>query len=198
MVRDPEVAVCCMYMCCGWCMGCICILGMIYAWPKQASFWELVLIVMLSIMGCFCITFRLLLCCVNDRVQDEPELERAPDRGKQVWCPVVFGSVTEEAEPDFQLVRVKKSKSSRPVKKVLGKVSVKDSNPIIPQETCICCMEDFLSADVVARLPCGHIFHEKCIMHWFLIRDSSLCPMCRSQSASAAHNVDELTLEDIP
>ncbi|KAH6643087.1 hypothetical protein C7974DRAFT_116962 [Boeremia exigua] len=47
------------------------------------------------------------------------------------------------------------------------------------QPTCPICIDDFESNETQVReLPCRHIFHPDCI-DTFLLRNSSLCPMCK-------------------
>jgi hypothetical protein len=47
------------------------------------------------------------------------------------------------------------------------------------QPTCPICLDDFESNESQVReLPCRHIFHPDCI-DTFLLRNSSLCPMCK-------------------
>lgn len=47
------------------------------------------------------------------------------------------------------------------------------------QPTCPICLDDFESNETQVReLPCRHIFHPDCI-DTFLLRNSSLCPMCK-------------------
>lgn len=43
------------------------------------------------------------------------------------------------------------------------------------QETCIICLGD--RDGLIARLPCGHEFHEACLMRWLVVKPT--CPMCR-------------------
>jgi hypothetical protein len=52
--------------------------------------------------------------------------------------------------------------------------------------TCVVCMESLranlhsVSPDVVVKLPCGHIFHQACILAWFSRGVTcSTCPTCR-------------------
>lgn len=45
-------------------------------------------------------------------------------------------------------------------------------------DTCVVCIDAFADGDVVLTLPCGHNFHETCIMPW-LREKSSLCPLCK-------------------
>jgi hypothetical protein len=47
------------------------------------------------------------------------------------------------------------------------------------QPTCPICLDDFEADETQVReLPCRHIFHPDCI-DTFLLRNSSLCPMCK-------------------
>ncbi len=42
---------------------------------------------------------------------------------------------------------------------------------------CNICLEDFCSGDTVLSLPCFHIYHENCIVHW--LGEHKTCPICR-------------------
>ena len=48
---------------------------------------------------------------------------------------------------------------------------------------CVICMDEFVEAHVVRRLPCLCVFHKECVDRHF--KDSGLCPICRSALASA-------------
>ncbi|GFS13073.1 E3 ubiquitin-protein ligase RNF103 [Elysia marginata] len=43
---------------------------------------------------------------------------------------------------------------------------------------CVICLEEYLPLASLCGLPCGHVFHETCIISW-LNRDKHFCPMCR-------------------
>jgi len=45
------------------------------------------------------------------------------------------------------------------------------------QTTCSVCLVDFGSNEIVARLPCGHSYHDICIGDW--LKCNASCPMCR-------------------
>ncbi|KAF1914127.1 hypothetical protein BDU57DRAFT_477890 [Ampelomyces quisqualis] len=50
---------------------------------------------------------------------------------------------------------------------------------VLSQPTCPICLDDFEANQTQVReLPCRHIFHPDCI-DTFLLRNSSLCPMCK-------------------
>lgn len=49
---------------------------------------------------------------------------------------------------------------------------------IIPMTDCSICLESYKYGTVLCGLPCGHSFHQQCIMGW-LSRDNHCCPICR-------------------
>lgn len=178
-----------LYFLCGWFLLLV-ILPVVGAIYPDTMYWKEVLVGMGSITCCCCCTFIVvpLCCCLAQRERVEPGAER-----QEIWSSVVFNSMDGQGQ-DFELMKLQTAPSG-PVKTVLGKISV-TSKPCIAGSTCSCCLEDFSAEDVVARLPCGHVFHEKCIMNWFLMRASNNCPMCRSRAAEA--NGAELCLMDVP
>jgi hypothetical protein len=47
------------------------------------------------------------------------------------------------------------------------------------QPTCSICLDDFIHDETIVReLPCQHIFHPECVDD-FLLKTTSLCPMCK-------------------
>lgn len=60
-------------------------------------------------------------------------------------------------------------------------------------ESCTICLEEYELGDLLRRLPCGHIFHARCIDHWLTTRSTS-CPLCREDfdpSKDEANNHSE-------
>lgn len=53
--------------------------------------------------------------------------------------------------------------------------SIKKEN--ILNNQCSICLEEYNDTDVVNKLNCNHIFHEKCINIWAVGNDT--CPLCR-------------------
>lgn len=64
---------------------------------------------------------------------------------------------------------------------------------------CTTCMENFSLAEPVIKLPCGHFYHEQCIIPWlkkvnvrirFLIFhfQNNTCPICRKEVPSPSHD----------
>lgn len=53
------------------------------------------------------------------------------------------------------------------------------------EDPCMICLEEYgqPSEDRIAeqpvRLPCGHIYGEKCLRQWMATRPSSICTLCR-------------------
>lgn len=51
-------------------------------------------------------------------------------------------------------------------------------------EACLVCLDTFMAADVVIKLPdCGHSFHKECVSRWLMERHRS-CPLCNQQVTS--------------
>lgn len=49
-------------------------------------------------------------------------------------------------------------------------------------EQCSICLDKFMLAELVKKLPCKHLYHEDCITPWLELRDS--CPVCRGTAVS--------------
>ncbi|KAI1285896.1 E3 ubiquitin-protein ligase [Halotydeus destructor] len=64
--------------------------------------------------------------------------------------------------------------------------SRRDASPLTDQppegmlvcKECAICLEQYRKDQLVCGLPCGHNYHEACIMSW-LFRDNHCCPKCR-------------------
>ena len=56
------------------------------------------------------------------------------------------------------------------------------------QEECPICREPFTETAIaeVARTPCRHYFHARCLTAWFLSQPRRSCPLCRQQMGVAA------------
>ena len=46
---------------------------------------------------------------------------------------------------------------------------------------CVICLDDFVDGVFLRGLPCGHVFHNACILAW-LMRENHFCPVCRAPS----------------
>lgn len=49
---------------------------------------------------------------------------------------------------------------------------------IIMASECSICLDSYKRKDMLCGLPCGHAYHQNCIMGW-LTRDNHCCPVCR-------------------
>ncbi|MBA0806918.1 hypothetical protein Gohar_022758 [Gossypium harknessii] len=47
------------------------------------------------------------------------------------------------------------------------------------EDECAICLDEFVKGEEVASIPCGHGFHNGCIIKW--LETSHLCPLCRYQ-----------------
>ena len=45
------------------------------------------------------------------------------------------------------------------------------------ESQCSVCLHDYKDDDNCCMLPCGHSFHQACIMEW--VKTKANCPMCR-------------------
>jgi len=43
--------------------------------------------------------------------------------------------------------------------------------------SCVICLNDYEDHEIITLLPCGHFFHQQCIILW--LKDHNSCPMCR-------------------
>ncbi|CAB3361010.1 Hypothetical predicted protein [Cloeon dipterum] len=69
----------------------------------------------------------------------------------------------------------------RPGKDTEAESSEDDPGPprgALKAAECAICLESYVKGSLLCGLPCGHAFHEACIMAW-LLRDHHSCPSCR-------------------
>jgi len=59
---------------------------------------------------------------------------------------------------------------------------------------CVVCLEDFQEGEEIARLPCGHSFHEECVSQWLLSHDR--CPYRCTAEAVAKREEWEANAEN--
>ena len=65
-------------------------------------------------------------------------------------------------------------------------VSPESAAPVgsISSTECAICLETYKQNQILCGLPCGHSYHESCILSW-LLRDNHICPTCRWPSNKA-------------
>ncbi|MDI1490347.1 MAG: hypothetical protein OHK93_001547 [Ramalina farinacea] len=65
------------------------------------------------------------------------------------------------------------------------------------QPTCPICLEDYIPHSTRVRsLPCHHIYHPDCIDR-YLLRTSSLCPICKTKVVPPSHGIGRVALPRI-
>ena len=60
--------------------------------------------------------------------------------------------------------------------------------------TCVVCLDPTLVKDDLWILPCGHIFHQHCILNW--TRTHNTCPVCRVPFNNRATDRERLLATD--
>ena len=150
---------------CGWVVLCFAFTSASFMQDEPVSFGKLVLgIVWCFVLGCTAVSALVFV--------------RAPKLklGREfVWAHVDLDKLGE-ATPQFNVVRLEPGACKPCLER---KASPAWTKPY-PQKTCLCCLEDFQSQDTMALLPCGHVYHESCLVDWFSTRKTQgTCPLCR-------------------
>jgi hypothetical protein len=66
--------------------------------------------------------------------------------------------------------------------------------PLIPNKQiptdkeCYICLKNFKKNTKVRKLPCGHLFDEKCLQPW--LKQNSTCPICKFELKPEEENED--------
>lgn len=65
------------------------------------------------------------------------------------------------------------------------------------QSQCAVCFEDYaVNEPDVRKLPCTHLFHEKCIFPW--LKNNATCPVCRARMPNAPNNDEDTSdIDDV-
>lgn len=58
-------------------------------------------------------------------------------------------------------------------------ISINDPNLLYNTTSCSICIEEFEDGDRLKVLPCGHLYHTKCILPW-LTKRKNCCPLCKA------------------
>ncbi|PPD85770.1 hypothetical protein GOBAR_DD17289 [Gossypium barbadense] len=53
------------------------------------------------------------------------------------------------------------------------------------EDECAICLEEFVEGEEVAWMPCGHGYHEGCIVKW--LETNHICPLCRYEMPTLIH-----------
>jgi len=63
--------------------------------------------------------------------------------------------------------------------KSIGKYKKIPKDSELCETACPICIDNFKENECYRTLSCNHVFHKRCIDHWFR-KDHSDCPMCRT------------------
>eukprot|EP00427_Karlodinium_veneficum_P043615 CAMPEP_0169265504 /NCGR_PEP_ID=MMETSP1016-20121227/45808_1 /TAXON_ID=342587 /ORGANISM="Karlodinium micrum, Strain CCMP2283" /LENGTH=296 /DNA_ID=CAMNT_0009349165 /DNA_START=184 /DNA_END=1074 /DNA_ORIENTATION=- len=66
----------------------------------------------------------------------------------------------------------------------------KELDPKDPKCHCAICRDCFILSDAVKQLPCGHEFHDCCIVPW--LQSNCSCPICRFRLPEATEGEEEV------
>ncbi|KAH9203350.1 hypothetical protein DL95DRAFT_154179 [Leptodontidium sp. 2 PMI_412] len=92
-------------------------------------------------------------------------------------APVATSEEKEEGGTPFRHPGV--PNSSNKTSPNMHTIQIRDqSRPGHEPASCSICTEDFLERENVRVLPCGHIYHQRCIDPW-LLGFAGTCPLCR-------------------
>ncbi|KAJ1986390.1 hypothetical protein GGI25_006283 [Coemansia spiralis] len=91
------------------------------------------------------------------------------------------GSSTEHATDadikDGNSSKTEVSQDATPDEVVGDSGSSEAAKPMLHEENCAICLDDFEAGIEVRQLPCQHFFHIACIDPW-LVERSGTCPLC--------------------
>jgi len=73
----------------------------------------------------------------------------------------------------------------------VGKLPVVQYGSTCNETACAICIEDYTLGEKLKQLPCGHTFHQDCLIPWLTERHAS-CPLCKYDvSAREEDETDE-------
>lgn len=80
--------------------------------------------------------------------------------------------------------------NSNPV--LIETVESDDDDDDIPSK-CSICLSKYELKDKKTKLPCDHLFHEKCITNWLIKNNNKKCPLCRRVVKKIVNSTTEFT-----
>ena len=100
----------------------------------------------------------------------------------------VRGFGGEELEIRFSFgARSGKERSEKIMKKYIEKNEWHPKLSAYEQVVCSICLSDFEKKDIIATLPCLHMFHYECVEQWVQRKvESSICPQCNAKITTTA------------
>ena len=105
---------------------------------------------------------------------DAAEPRREPDRGESsccgAGCPSGSGASRSGSDAGEE-----EGAPTTPRARVLDTSCVVEM-PVVEEDTCAICLDEFTEDDPGMETECGHVFHIQCLMQWRSRSDE--CPMC--------------------
>lgn len=100
-----------------------------------------------------------------------------------------YGGVLERLVDQLsQLHQPARTPASTTALRTLERELICDRNRKLIGETCVVCHDCYKANDAVVKLPCGHVFHEDCVMPWFT--DHNTCPVCRYALPTSSQEIE--------
>ncbi|XP_064469289.1 uncharacterized protein LOC135383934 [Ornithodoros turicata] len=90
---------------------------------------------------------------------------RERERARRTWAD--FPEPTIEL-PDDETIRMPEAVEESDEEELL---------PGVVREKCCICLRTYRESDTLRQLPCGHVFHDRCVSYW--LRRQQICPVCR-------------------
>ncbi|GAB6026317.1 hypothetical protein CHUAL_012523 [Chamberlinius hualienensis] len=106
--------------------------------------------------------------------------------GGALYCQKIFRIVKKFVLKSRRLVKIafSKNRQTGPMKKLSKSPPV----GMVLCSECAICLESYRNNELICGLPCGHNYHQKCIINW-IVRDHHQCPSCRWPTYNTKHRV---------
>ena len=88
------------------------------------------------------------------------------------------GQVENQTKPPTSKKAIKELKRF----KMSEKYTKKDTKSKNEKPSCCICIADIGIGDLTLMLPCGHLFHDPCVVGW--LEKNNTCPVCRFELPS--------------
>ncbi|KAH7727953.1 zinc finger protein [Aphelenchoides avenae] len=95
---------------------------------------------------------------------------------------IVQGGWVEDLGLTWEMLFPDRPAGAAASKEAIAKLERLTKSDVEPKSQCPVCLAEFGDADeseVLLRMPCKHLFHEKCILAW--LNNANSCPLCRHE-----------------
>lgn len=113
----------------------------------------------------------------DDTLIQNVGIDREEDKHNCPICGRSLKNLDETAQEEHVndcLNREKARSERRPNRMIISQLSESEVQGL---GECLICFEDFAQGDRVGRLECLCVYHEKCILDWFLRKGAGACPV---------------------